>query len=107
MGLKSYTLGVNVYADWTFEEFEKTMLGTKYYSTKHSSKSRGTFNRLPENVKIPDEVDWRLEGAVTPVKNQGACGSCWAFSTTGSLEGAHFRYEIFLEFLKAIKETKI
>ena len=107
MGLKSYTLGVNVYADWTFEEFEKTMLGTKYYSTKHSSKSRGTFNRLPENVKIPDEVDWRLEGAVTPVKNQGACGSCWAFSTTGSLEGAHFRYEIFMKFLKAINETKI
>jgi len=90
-GKYTYRLGVNEYADWTFEEFKDIFLGTRYNLSTNKQGSSGRFLRLPPHVQIPDRIDWRDLGAVTEVKNQGQCGSCWAFSSTGSLEAAHFR----------------
>nr|CDJ26733.1 cathepsin L-like cysteine peptidase 4 protein [Tityus serrulatus] len=87
LGLHSYTLGLNEYSDLTKEEFEQGMKGMK---RKLNNDIRPTYNFMNfSNVILPDTVDWREEGLVTDVKNQEHCGSCWAFSTTGSLEGQH------------------
>ena len=80
----SYTLGLNDFSDLTAEEFDKR-LGMRMPSKWHSptlGQHRG------RNTSLPSSVDWRAKGKVTPVKNQGQCGSCWAFSATGALEGA-------------------
>ncbi|CAN1136343.1 Thiol protease aleurain, partial [Linum perenne] len=79
-----YTLGVNYYADWTWEEFQMQKLGA---AQNCSATRRG--NLMITDAILPDKKDWRDEGIVSPVKDQGGCGSCWTFSTTGALEAAY------------------
>jgi C1A family cysteine protease len=79
----SYTLGMNEFTDLTWEEFSSTHLGFIPEVTEPVNQVN-----LDGLITVPSSIDWISRGAVTPVKNQGQCGSCWTFSSTGAMEGA-------------------
>jgi C1A family cysteine protease len=84
---QNFTMGLNAFADLTAAEFKE-----KYVSGIQSKQDYGAYMCKSYSTlntgSLPASVDWRTKNAVSPVKDQGQCGSCWSFSSSGALEGA-------------------
>jgi len=86
-GEETFTVEMNKFADLNESEFANQVLMQPIEGPQPTD-----CTAMPQMVgDNPTAVDWRTKGYVTPIKNQGQCGSCWAFSTVGSTEGAHFK----------------
>ncbi|XP_078234992.1 cathepsin K-like isoform X3 [Pogona vitticeps] len=81
-GKHTYRLGMNHFGDLTDEEFNQR---TSCLLPDQVEQAVGNMSWFHDSAteEVPESVDWRKEGYVSPVKSQGLCGSCWAFSATG------------------------
>lgn len=85
---RSYRVGLNRFADLTNEEYRAMYLGARSGNRTRLSKPSNRYApRVGES--LPDSIDWREKGAVVGVKDQGSCGSCWAFSAIAAVEGVN------------------
>ncbi|KAK9756437.1 hypothetical protein RND81_01G097300 [Saponaria officinalis] len=85
----SFKLGLNRFADLTNEEYRSMYLGTRPRSNTGLGRSKSDRYAFGVGDALPESVDWRKKGAVVGIKDQGSCGSCWAFSAIAAVEGVN------------------
>jgi cathepsin L len=85
-GHSSYHMAINNFTDLTHQEFRKLYTGFIKINDRPKHNVRKVDAMIDE---LPTSVDWRQKGIVTSVKNQGQCGSCWAFTAIASIEAQH------------------
>lgn len=96
-----FSVGVNQFADLTTEEWNSMYKGAIPPPAKDGLPYLG---RVQETESLADSMDWTTLGAVTPVKDQGQCGSCWSFSATGAMEGS---YQVASSHLVSLAEQQL
>jgi cathepsin F len=83
------SFGINKFSDMSVAEFKQTLLMPAFDANQSCIFPYHRYSR-PAKMDIPSTFDWRTKGAVTDIKNQGSCGSCWTFSTAENIEGQWF-----------------